>query len=308
MKELTLEQKKSMRDRLETMILASGLSGNRYATERLGFASPSKLSHILNGWDKDGLVGQNTWDTISKHIDAETRYKLVKTDNLKTVFNTCERAYQLRKNLVVIGEGGYGKTTALESYKKNAEANGRKVVYYNAHKHKTRKQFITGLMYALECYEIGTIPDQLTAITKKVRNSDILLIIDEVSSLERYNVVIIKDVMDALKDLCGIVFAGTPYFINNLNDGANKNRHLFSETRRRLFMLPEILKAPTEAEAEEIFKLNGVSGESLAIVMGKNQRMITHSYKAKNNYQSIKDCIDMLNMLDITADFENIQL
>ena len=64
--------------------------------------------------------------------------------------------------------------------------------------------------------------------------------------------------MTAFKDLCGIVFAGTPYFINNLNRGAIRDRHLFSETRDRLFMLPEQLQKPTEEEALAIFKANGI--------------------------------------------------
>jgi hypothetical protein len=173
---------------------------------------------------------------------------------------------------------------------------------------RTNKQFIAGLMKALDCYKAGTISTQLAEMRNHVNKNNLLLIIDEVSSMEGHNVVIIKDIITAFKDLCGIVFAGTPYFINNLNRGANRDRHLFSETRDRLFMLPERLEKPTEAEAEAIFTANGITGEQLNIVMGRNPKLLSRSYKAKQTFRGIKDCIDMMNMLEIRADFSNITL
>jgi len=310
MKDYTNEQKKQLRDKIVALQEASGLSGNAFAVQKLGFSNGSKFSHVRNNWDKPGMVGDDTWEVIAKFIDKNEGYKAIATDNLKKVWNTCERAYTLKKAMAVIGEGGYGKTFSLEKFQEYNDRERRfKVVLFDASETKTRKQFINGLLNALDAYKPGTIADQLRYLREAVIKRDILLVIDEVSSLKDYHVVIIKDVMTVLKDICGIVFTGTPYFVNNLNKGALRNRHLFSETRDRLFMLPELLEQPTEQEALAIFEANGVTNdEDLNIVMGRDKRFLSHSWLVKKTFRGIRDSIDMLRMIDIEINFSNIQL
>ncbi len=310
MNNFTTEQKKVLRDRIVAAQEASGLSANRFAVERLGFKNGSKFSHIRKNWDKPGMVGQETWEAVEKYLNASEEYKFVVTENLKKVWNACERAYTLKKPVAVVGEGGYGKTGGLETYKKHIEAQKRfKVVYFDAKLIRTPKRFIVGLMQALGIEKPGTMHKQLQMVRDHVAKQDILIQIDEVSDLESHNIVAIKYVMDALKDKCGVVFAGTPYFMKNLDRGASRDRHLFSETRDRLFMLPELLEKPTETEAEKVFVENGITGEALDIVMGKNKKLLSRSWTVKKSYRGIRDCIDMLKMTEIPAiDFNNIQL
>jgi hypothetical protein len=310
MKNYTNEQKKQLRDKIVALQEASGLTANKFATDKLGFTNGSKFNHIVKNWDTPGVVGAKTWEVIAKFIEKNEGYKAVVTDNLKKVWNTCERAYTLKKAMAVIGEGGYGKTFSLEKFQEYNDRERRfKVIIFDASETKTRKQFINGLLNALDAYKPGTIADQLRYLREAVVKRDILLCIDEVSSLKDYHVVIIKDVMTSLKDLCGIVFTGTPYFVNNLNNGALRNRHLFSETRDRLFMLPELLEQPTEEEAQAIFEANGVTNdEDLNIVMGRDKRFLSHSWLVKKTFRGIRDSIDMLRMIDIEINFNNMQL
>ena len=311
MKDYTLEQKKQLRDRIVALQEASGLSANNFATTRLGFSNGSKFSHVRNNYDQPGMVGNDTWEAIEKYIEKSEGYRGVPTDNLKKIWNTCERAYSLKKAIAVIGEGGYGKTFSLEKYQEYNDRERRfKVVIFDASETKTRKQFIAGLLDSLGAYKPGSISAQLRYLREAVVKRDILLCIDEVSSLKDYHVVIIKDVMTALKDICGIVFTGTPYFMNNLNNGALRNRHLFSETRDRLFMLPELLEQPTEEEALAIFQANGITNdEDLAIVMGRKERFRSHSWLTKKTFRGIRDCIDTIRMAELPAiNFDTIQL
>ena len=313
MKEFTTEQKKELRDKIVAMQEASGLSQNAFAEKKLGFPPKcGKLSHVANNWDKPGLVGIATWEAIEKYIAKNKGYHGIATENLKKIWETCERAHELKRPMVVIGEGGLGKTFAIEKYKERNEREKRfKVVYFDASMTRTNKQFIAGLMTALDCYTPGTISAQLLKMRVAVQKQDVLVCIDEVSSMEGHNITIIKDVMTALKDLCGIVFTGTPYFINNLNRGALRDRHLFSETRDRLFMLPERLERPTDIEAEAIFKANGINDRStLDILLGRNQKMMKYSYQAKRTFRGVKDCIDMISMANSGTKFDwnNIQL
>lgn len=311
MKDYSTEQKEALRDKIIALQEASGLSGNNFAVQRLGFSNGSKFSHVRNNWDKPGMVGTETWEIIEKHIAKMEGYHGVPTSNLKKVWETCERAHSLKKPMAVIGEGGMGKTFAVEKYKEHIEAQQRfMVTVFDASETKTTKQFLVGLLEALDIYKPGTIAAQLRMLREHVIKKDLLLIIDEVSSLKDYHVVIIKDVMTALKDKCGIVFTGTPYFMNNLNKGALKDRHLFSETRDRLFMLPELLDKPTEAEALAIFKANGITDpDLLAVVMGRKPEFKRHSWLAKQSYRGIKDCYDMIKMSDIPSiNYDNLQL
>lgn len=290
--ERSLKQKQYLRDAIAAEIDQSGLSNNRFASERLGFSATSKLSHVLNSWDKPGLVGEETWQVIEKYLSERNDYKIVATDNLLRVWNVCERAYQMKRVMTICGEGGYGKTLALLKFKEKVERERRYTVYYfDASMVKTRKQFIVGLMKVLGCYKEGTISAQLPEIREYMRKKEALLIIDEISSLEGRNVTITKDIMTALYNITGIVFAGTPYFVNNINKGASRDAHLFSETKDRMFMIPEKLNGPTETEAEAIFKANGITGEALNIVMGRNPRMMRYSYKSKPTFRGISDCI-----------------
>lgn len=293
------DDKRAMRDELESLINTSGLSNARYAKERLGFNDGSKLNHVLKSWDKKGMVGSATWDAVAKHINKSKGYKGVATDNLKKVWSACDRAYSLKKNIVISGEGGLGKTFALEKYKEKIEKDGRfEVIYVDASMTSTRKQLVVALMQEIGCYKSGVINAQLIEIKKAMKKRDALLVIDEVSSLKGDNVTILKDVMTALKDVCGLILAGTPYFVNNLNKGAHKDKHLFSETKDRLFMLPVSLNKPTEAEAEAIFKMNGLSGEALKIMMGKDKATYTMSYKVKQTFRGIADCIATIQMAE----------
>lgn len=293
----TKEQKKQLRNELLEEKEASGLSSNKFAVERLGFSNGSKLSHVVNKWDQEGFVGDDTWQLIEKYLQNKRGYKVIATSNLMKVWSVCERAYSFKKTMVVSGEGGYGKSEALVRFKEDIERkNLYRVYYFDASMVKTRKQFIVGLMNVLNCHKHGTLSYQIPIIRETVKKQDCLLIIDEVSSLEGKNVTILKDIMTATKDLCGMVLAGTPYFVNNINKGASKDKHLFSETKDRIFMLPEKLNAPTEKEAEAIFKANGIYGEALNIVMGRVPELIKKSYKAKPTYRGIADCITMIKI------------
>lgn len=292
----TKEQRLDLVNKLKEEITASGLSNNKFAKERLGFDG-SRLSHVLNSHDKPGMVGEETYKIIEKYIQQKRGHKLVATRNLLKVFEVCERAYKYSSTMVVLGEGGYGKTAALQKFKEDAEEKKRfKVYYFDASMVTTRKQFLVQFLTLLGCYKPGTIVRQISILREAVRKQDCLIIIDEASAFEGKKVTVLKDIMTAIRGICGMVLAGTPYFMENLNKGASRDKHLFSETKDRLFLLPEKLQAPTEKEAQAIFEANGVHGEALEIVMGKHPDLIKNSYKAKLTFRGITDCITTIKI------------
>ena len=160
-------------------------------------------------------------------------------------------------------------------------------------------------MDAMGCYCHGTMAKQIEEMRAFAMKQNMLILIDEVSKLEGHNVTILKDVMTAMLDVCGIVMAGTPYFFKNLLRGASRERHLFSETKDRLFFITYQLDRPTEQEAEEIFTANGITDKNtLQILLGKSKRkeLITRSWLAKPTFRGIRDCIDMVRSTEMCSE------
>lgn len=288
---MEIKQKQELIEKLIKAIADSGLSNNKFAEERLGITK-GMMSQILNNWQSAGVVGVETWNKIETYLKNKEGYVFVNTGNFTKVVEACHYAHQFKVNIPVIGEGGFGKSIALNWFKEHQESTkGFNVFYYDAFQKRTQKQFIVGLMHSLGCYHEGTIAAQVQKCQEFLFKKNALLVIDEVSSLRDHNAVVIKDIMTALKGICGIILSGTPYFMDNLNKGANKNKHLFSETRDRLFKHTFELSAPTPEEAEEIFKANGLTGEALSIVMGKNPKMKAFAWFNKPTFRGIADCI-----------------
>ena len=283
-----LQEKKRMRDELERLFKISGLSQNKFA-EKIGFKSTGSLSQLFNDWDKPGLVGIKIWEQVSKFLDRKTKYVPVATKNYIKVFDTCYNAYTMKANMVIEGEGGFGKTFALESFvEKQEQEGGFKVYLFDAQHAKTQKGFINGLMRVLNCYETGTMDEQLSIIAKKLAKEDCLLIIDEASALEGHRATVFKNLTSALKDICGIVFAGTPYLMKNISKRAAANKHLFSELRDRLFRVPKTLERPNDAEAKAIFEKNGITDDQLHLLM--DPKSIAY-WGHKNTYRGIAEMI-----------------
>ena len=191
-----------------------------------------------------------------------------------------------------------------------------KVVYYEAQK-GTSKQFIAGLMEAFGCYRAGTMAAQIDEMRSFAMRQDMVVLIDEVSKLEGHLVTVIKDVMTALHGVCGIVLAGTPYFMKNLTRGAHRDRHLFSETKDRLFYITYSLEPPTEQDAEQIFVANGINDKpTLDILLNrigdraKKEALRSRSWLAKPTFRGIADCIDTIKAINLTntIDYTTLEL
>ena len=289
--------KKHIRDKILDECANSGLSKTEFAEKRLGIHK-SWLSHLENKWDVPGVIGNDTWLLLEKHVVARTAYKGIATHNYIDVVRTCDRAYQSKRALIVIGEGGYGKTWALLSHKEKMEQEKKKVYYFDCSGITTRKKLTVGIMTAVGCYKEGTIANQLRMMADYLKGRNALLIIDETSALEGAKVTFLKDVMTVLRGVCGIILSGTPYLLKNIERGARNDRFLFSETKDRIFMIPTLLRAPEDDEAEAIFKVNGIEGKWLKILMGdlRGEHLKHFYWRNKPTFRGIADAIDMVRI------------
>ena len=272
--EYTLEKKEHLKNEIKRLIKESGLSDNNFAKDMLGFTNGSKLNHVLNRWNEKGVVGNATWQTIERYINFSQRfkgiYKYVATKNVIDICKACETAYQIKVNYPVIGNCGKSKTTGLTLYKNEIEKQNRfRVIYFNAQFCETAKQFICGLLDAAGCPKVGTIANQFLHLRESLKNEDCLVLIDEISALKASNIVVVKLLTSALKDICGTVLAGTQYFWDTIDKGVEKDKHLFRECKDRLYKYPlHLNNHTTKEEAEKILEANGITGVYLEFALG----------------------------------------
>ncbi|MGL5683608.1 MAG: AAA family ATPase [Marinifilaceae bacterium] len=302
---LTDNEKKTLRDALERLIESSGISRNKYA-ERLK-VSGGTITNILQYWNVEGKVGAGVWETVKKHIDSIGVVDGVPTDNFKSVFAACESAYFNKSAQVIIGKGGYGKSYALSKFKKALEkksAGKISVHYIDASLSPKPKKLIATIMETLGCYKAGKMSTQLLDIANYFKSHDCLLVIDEVSALESKDVTVLKDILTAARGYCGVVLAGTPYFMDNVLRGKARNRHLFSELEDRFFSLPTVLTAPTAKDAEAIFKLYGLNDTQIDIALGRVTDGERYSWMNKPTYRGIMNCVQMMRDMDRAPMFD----
>jgi len=294
---MEITEKKQIRDQILADQANSGLTKSEYAEKRLGL-NKSWMSHLDTKYDVPGVIGDDTWSRLKKYITGRNSYKCIATRNYIDVVHTCDRALASKRALMIVGEGGYGKTKALELHKEKLEQEKIKVYYLDAKGITTRKRLIVALMHSIGCYKEGIISAQLDIIRDYLMGKDALVMIDEASALEGTKVTYLKDIMTTLRGVCGLIIAGVPYLMKNIDRGASKDRFLFSETRDRLFMLPTILHAPEDSEAEAIFRVNGIDGKWLRILMGevKGEHLKQFYWRNKPTFRGIEDAINMVRI------------
>ena len=288
---MKVEQKEQLRNWLKEQIEKSSLSQNNFGKEVFNW-TPGTTSNVLTKWKVDGKVSDKTWQQIITYKTSKLGYVGVETNNYRAVQNICRMAHQVKSAMLIEGEGGYGKSFALKQFK---EQNADIKVYYIdiSLTGNTSKRVVSEIMKLTGDYKAGTIQKQLVEIRKRLSRENALIILDEVSSLQGYHVTVLKDIMTALDEVCGIVLSGTHYFMKNLNRGADRNRHLYNETRDRIFMHEKILTAPTSADAKAIFQANGLTSEQIKLVTGTGR----FSWERKRTYRGIRDAIRLVKMV-----------
>lgn len=228
----------------------------------------------------------------------KNRIKAVRTRNFIEVERVCDSAYRMKRPLVLVGERGFGKSLALEAYKESNETSKLKIILIDvALVGATPKKLISSILEATGNYKAGTIDKQLKLIRENLIRSDSLLILDEVSAMRGRDITILKDIMTALRDITGIVLAGTPYFWKNLNRGTRNDQHLYGETMDRMFFIDNRLYPPKEDEVLAIFKANGLSAQEIAIVSGKSDNPVFNErfdWHQKPTYRGVADAIELI--------------
>lgn len=184
----------------------------------------------------------------------------IRTKNTNAIFTACLNAIEYKQVFSIKGASGTGKTTGFYQFNKLNEKKEKKqsIVYIDCAKAgATPKGIVCALLDAFEVSKKGTIAKQIEHWEDELdKHTPDLLILDEVSAIKGNSVVFLKTILTATKTKCGVVLAGTPYFFDNLDYGASKDKHLFDETRERIFLHSLTLVPATETDAKLILEVN----------------------------------------------------
>ena len=296
----TLKQKLDVKQEIERLHKQSGLSAAAFS-ERVGFTNPSVLSQLYNRPD---LIGEKAMETALKYIARKQKYVGVVTDNYNKCFTTLESAYQLKNLGVIIGNGGYGKSFAIERYRDEKEKGGKVHVYtVNLEGVHTQKSCVRTIIEAvgIPTRERATVKQLIALLKDFLTARDCMLVLDEASALKGDKATVFKDIITALQGVCGLVLAGTPYLVENITKHALKGAHLFSELADRLPLVITILAEPTDEDAEAVFRANGCDDAQVEALMGRaGKEYKWMHWRNKPTYRGIYDCVS-LTMLEKAA-------
>lgn len=186
--------------------------------------------------------------------------KILKTSNFSSVYEACKDALISKRMISIIGDSGWGKTTALKSF---ARDYGDIVVYDKASKSMNAKIFFSSINSKLggEGYD-QNLP--LYFLIRKVANkfnedsSNKLLIIDEAGKFTPEALEYLHEFRDLTMDSTGIVLAGPKYFETRVRNWKDKNRPGMPEIFSRIGVWID-LKLPTLEEKIAICIAYGIN-------------------------------------------------
>jgi len=220
---------------------------------------------------------------------------ILQTDNYVTIFNTCKDALVNQKMIAIIGAPGYGKTTALGSFKKEFQEN---TVIIKAQKSMSPKIFFSTILniYGDEKYTSTMNLNRCIYNAAELFNSEQynkLLIIDEAGKFSPPMLEYMHEFRDLTLFSTGIVLAGVDYFKSNLEHWTEQNRVGIPEVYSRINSW-QCLKAPTIREIAAIVKSYGIEDEGFV-----------RAHRHVNDYRILVNRIkDYLMLLDLEKQLE----
>ena len=184
---------------------------------------------------------------------------ILKTNNFVTQLNVCENALQNHEMIAIIGEPGYGKTTALDSF---TSMHRDCVIYDRAQKSMTAKLFYSSIYnkFSGESFNPSySIYYYIRKVANRFNENSLnkLLIIDEAGKFSPGMLEYIHELRDLTNETTGIILAGPEYF----------EEHIVKWKEQKITGIPEVysrisswvrLMPPTNNEKIELVRAHGI--------------------------------------------------
>ena len=249
---------------LQEMLDKKRLSQNELA--RMTDVSAANISHILNG-RTDKTISEEIWNRAAAPLGDLDDLRLIKTGSYNTVVRECDRTREARALVCLLGEAGYGKTSALRHYFLNTP----NVYFVEFWYSLTRKEFFSDVARALAVDLSGrpTLAQLIQRCADKLNSATgSLLIVDEVSTMQPEKLNYLRELRERTRNNAGILLAGVPYFRQRLEKHTANHRDGVPEMVSRIAKFQN-LAAPTKAELTAVGRANGLSDAEAKTAAGQ---------------------------------------
>lgn len=214
--------------------------------------SAGLVSQFMNG--TYGGDNQKVADTLNKYLSiAKERLNCCNTDvfyphleNTKTVLNAARYAHRKCEMVLVRGDSGAGKTTALRYY--TTQNAGVVFVTANAST-KSAAQILSKIALAAGRHSNGNRRTLLESLTDFLKDTKRLLIVDEADHLTLNALQAVRHLNDEAH--IGVVLSGNNKLYNQMVMGVRG--YEFDQIRTRIFLKPCVVNDYTLEEIAHIF-------------------------------------------------------
>lgn len=257
MKQLTIEQKQSIREKL--VEYTKRFPTQTKAANSLKGTSAGTVNAILTG--KFENISDNMFLNIRSQIESTRMdgWQLCTTAAYQDLNTLMQDAQQYQNVAWVVCPAGIGKTTAATLYARQ----NRNVFLLPCSEDMHKSDFIHELARKIGIRTDGlTVRETLSAITDElVTLEHPLLIFDEGDKLTDSVMYYFISLYNALEDKCGMLFLSTPYIKRRMDRGLKLDRKGYDEMHSRICRRFVDLSKVTEHEVSAVCRANGLSDE-----------------------------------------------
>lgn len=272
----------SLQEKFKEALSSFGLSQNRAAKE-MGYSGSVMSQYLMGNYagDVEAVEAAITKWLARKTESVNKRHvAMVETSALKQVNRALRLAHDETDIALIVGDAGSGKTTAATVY---ANENPRTCILIKCYG-MSRRVLVAEIAkrLGLETHRVG-FDRQVASVTETLRDSNILIILDEADSLREDALEFCRRLINDLGE-SGLALIGLPtlaYRIQNL-----KNDHRQLESRIGVFLhLAGLDKKDASKIAESIWE--NVSAEIVNAVYGVSGKDTRQFVKILNRAQNI---------------------
>ena len=292
----------NLKERLSSFMSETG-KPQTYVAKAIGMTSPV-ISSYLNGVYSGNV--ENLENKISaflnleeiRRADRKLNINYVRTKSSKRVNDILGLAHADNQAVVIIGQAGLGKTSALRDYaKRNPD-----IILIEADPTFTAKVLLKTIAEKVGSETKGTLNDMLNGIIYKLTDSGRLIAVDEAESLPYRALECLRRIHDRAD--VGLALVGMPRLLINLRGRHGELKQLYSRIGFKLELgdelgadeLTEIVTGTIEGNDETVAELvEAAAGNTRRLVkMMHGVQRLSKLHKEPVNVEMVRQFKEML--------------
>ncbi len=264
----------TLKERLQLFMAESG-KPQTYVAKAIGMSSPVISSYLADTYKGDVAKLEEKLTAFltleeNRRADRKLQISYIRTKSCKRTADILGLAHVDGQAVVVIGQAGLGKTSALRDY----AGRNPDVILIEVDPTYTAKVLLKTIAEKVGCDSKGTLNDMLNGIIGKLQDSGRLIAVDEAEHLPYRALECLRRIHDRAE--VGLALVGMPKLLVNLRGRHGELKQLYSRIGFKLDLGDEL----GEDELAEIVagNLRHIDGETaaelVAAAAGNTRRLV----------------------------------